>query len=91
MKTIDKILSVAIILVLFYMIGRGLTDGQQTTDNSQQLEPKYNLTLSLEDVRSYYPESDSIALEDVNMYGFFKNGNKIGRVVNTYPFSDEIF
>lgn len=90
MKTINKILSVAIILVLSYMLGKGLVDSQQSESKSET-EPKYNLTLSLEDVISYYPESDSIALEDVNLYGVFKNGNKIGRVVNTSPFSDEIF
>ena len=92
MKTINKILSYSIILLILILIGKGIFfSSKQSKARIQKTEPKYNLTLSLENVQEYYPEADSITLIDVNMYEIFRKGSHIGVIVNTSPLSDEIY
>lgn len=87
MKFLNKILNVLILLAFVFVALKSL----MSTDHGQQSEPKYNLTLSLENVKNYYPEADSIVLEDMNLYNVFDDGNQVGIIVNTSPYSDEIY
>ncbi len=92
MKIINKILSYLIVAMLIFFVAANVISSQSSKAKVQSsTEPKYNLTFTLEDAQRYYPEADSVALEDVNLYNVFADGNKIGIVVNTSPLSDEIY
>ena len=89
MKILNRILSYLIIVALLFLVVKGNINRKSSKVNEQN--PKFNLTLSLQDVNKYYEHADSISLEDVNSYNVFENGNIIGKVVNTSPYSDEIY
>ena len=89
MKIVNKILNYAVVAVFIFLIVINLTKGQESTANSQQ--PKFNFVLTLEDSRKYFPEADSVVLESVNSYNVYNNGDVVGKVVNTSPFSDEVY
>ncbi len=89
MKIVNKILNYAVVAVFILLIVINLTKGQEPTANSQQ--PKFNLVLTLEDSRKYFPEADSVVLESVNSYNVYNDGDVVGKVVNTSPFSDEVY
>lgn len=92
MKIINKILNYLIVAMLLFFIAENIISSQSSTVKVQSsAEPKYNLTLTLDDAKKNFPEADSLALEDVNLYNVFDDGNKIGTIVNTSPFSDEIY
>ena len=89
MSTLGKIINyLTIAAFLFLMIFRM---ENEDTPASESQDPKYNFTLSLEEALEYYPEADSVALDDVALYNIYNKGNYIGRVVNTSPFSDNIY
>ena len=83
MKIVNKILNYAVVAVFILLIVINLTKGQGSTVNSQQ--PKFNFVLTLEDSRKYFPEADSVVLEDVNSYNVYNDGDVVGKVVNTSP------
>ena len=87
MKILNKILNYLIVVALVYII----VNAQLSVSKSASVSPKFDLNISLEDVNKYYEEADSISLEDVNFYYVFNDGNIIGTVVNTSPYSDEIY
>ena len=89
MKILNKILNYLIVVALLFLVVKGLVSGHKSKVKNQQ--PKFNLNISLEDVNKYYEEADSISLEDVNFYYVFNDGNIIGTVMNTSPYSDEIY
>ena len=89
MKIVNKILNYAVVAVFIFLIVINLTKGQEPTANSQQ--PKFNFVLTLEDSRKYFPEADSVVLESVNSYNVYNDGDVVGKVVNTSPFSDEVY
>ena len=89
MKILNRILSYLIIVALLFLVVKGNINRKSSKVNEQN--PKFNLNISLEDVNKYYEHADSISLEDVNSYNVFENGNIIGKVVNTSPYSDEIY
>ena len=89
MKIVNKILNYAVVAVFIFLIVINLTKGQGSTVNSQQ--PKFNFVLTLEDSRKYFPEADSVVLESVNSYNVYNDGDVVGKVVNTSPFSDEVY
>ncbi len=92
MKIINKILNYLIVAMLLFFVAENIISSQSSTVKIQSsAEPKYNLTLTLDDAKKNFPEADSLALEDVNLYNVFDDGNKIGTIVNTSPFSDEIY
>lgn len=92
MKIINKILNYLIVAMLLFFVAENIISSQSSTLKVQSsAEPKYNLTLTLDDTKKNFPEADSLALEDVNLYNVFDDGNKIGTIVNTSPFSDEIY
>ncbi|MBE6343833.1 MAG: 4Fe-4S binding protein [Lentimicrobiaceae bacterium] len=92
MKIINKILNYLIVAMLLFFVAENIISSQSSTLKVQSsAEPKYNLTLTLDDAKKNFPEADSLALEDVNLYNVFDDGNKIGTIVNTSPFSDEIY
>ena len=100
MKLLNKILNYSIILLIVFTLGFKVGYGifesiSQSAENSQPTaniqQPKYNFVLTLEDSQKYFPEADSVALEDVNLYNVYRDGNLIGKVVNTSPFSDEVY
>lgn len=92
MKIINKILNYLIVAMLLFFVAENIISSQSSTVKIQSsVEPKYNLTLTLDDAKKNFPEADSLALEDVNLYNVFDDGNKIGTIVNTSPFSDEIY
>ena len=92
MKILNKILNYIVFAAIAFVVVNGqrsMDNGQRSTDCGQQ--PKFILDVSLEDVNKYYENADSISLEDVNSYDIFENGNLIGKIVNTSPYSDEIY
>lgn len=92
MKIINKILNYLIVAMLLFFVAENIISSQSSTVKVQSsAEPKYNLTLTLDDTKKNFPEADSLVLEDVNLYNVFDDGNKIGTIVNTSPFSDEIY
>ena len=92
MKIINKILNYLIVAMLLFFVAENIISSQSSTVKIQSsAEPKYNLTFTLDDAKKNFPEADSLALEDVNLYNVFDDGNKIGTIVNTSPFSDEIY
>lgn len=92
MKIINKILNYLIVAMLLFFVAENIISSQSSTLKVQSsAEPKYNLTLTLDDAKKNFPEADSLVLEDVNLYNVFDDGNKIGTIVNTSPFSDEIY
>ena len=92
MKIINKILNYLIVAMLLFFVAENIISSQSSTVKVQSsAKPKYNLTLTLDDTKKNFPEADSLVLEDVNLYNVFDDGNKIGTIVNTSPFSDEIY
>ncbi len=92
MKIINKILNYLIVAMLLFFVAENIISNQSSTVKVQSsAEPKYNLTLTIDDAKKNFPEADSLALEDVNLYNVFDDGNKIGTIVNTSPLSDEIY
>lgn len=92
MKIINKILNYLIVAMLLFFVAENIISSQSSTLKVQSsAEPKYNLTLTIDDAKKNFPEADSLALEDVNLYNVFDDGNKIGTIFNTSPFSDEIY
>ncbi len=89
MKILNKILNYLIVVALLFLVVKGIVNSQKSKVKNQQ--PKFNLNISLEDINKYYEEADSISLEDVNFYYVFNDGNIIGTVMNTSPYSDEIY
>lgn len=89
MSKINKLLNVLIILTLFFMIGKSLYVSYQEKQKLQN--PKYEMDLTLDDAKKYFPEADSIALDEVALYNVFREKNHIGTIVNTSPYSDEVF
>ena len=92
MKILNKILNYLIVITLILIVVNAqLKSASVSMSKSESASPKFNLNISLEDVNKYYEEADSISLEDVNFYYVFNDGNIIGTVVNTSPYSDEIY
>ena len=89
MKILNKILNYLIVVALLFLVVKGIVNSQKSKVKNQQ--PKFDLNISLEDVNKYYEEADSISLEDVNFYYVFNDGKIIGTVMNTSPYSDEIY
>lgn len=91
MKILNKILNYLIVVALVYIIVNAQLSASVSMSKSESASPKFDLKISLEDVNKYYEEADSISLEDVNFYYVFNDGNIIGTVMNTSPYSDEIY
>ncbi len=92
MKILNKILNYLIVITLILIVVNAqLKSASVSMSKSESASPKFNLNISLEDVNKYYEEADSISLEDVNFYYVFNDGNIIGTVMNTSPYSDEIY
>ncbi len=89
MKILNKILNYLIVVALVYIIVNAQLSA--SVSKSESASPKFDLNISLEDVNKYYEEADSISLEDVNFYYVFNDGKIIGTVMNTSPYSDEIY
>lgn len=89
MKILNKILNYLIVITLIIIIVNAQVSESKSV--SESALPKFNLTLSLQDVNKYYEEADSISLEDINFYYVYNDGNVIGTVMNTSPYSDEIY
>ena len=90
MKILNKILNYLIVITLILIVVNAQLKSVSKS-KSASVSPKFNLNISLEDVNKYYEEADSISLEDVNFYYVFNDGNIIGTVMNTSPYSDEIY
>ena len=91
MKILNKILNYLIVVALVYIIVNAQLSSSVSMSKSESTSPKFDLNISLEDVNKYYEEADSISLEDVNFYYVFNDGKIIGTVMNTSPYSDEIY
>lgn len=100
MKVLNKILNCLIVALILFMVGwdfgHGMIGGshRSTADARSDVgsqQPKYNLVVTLEDLQKYFPGSDSLSMEGVNLYHVFKDGDVVGKVVNTSPFSDEVY
>lgn len=100
MKTLNKILNCSIILFILFMVGLDLRHKMIDSDQRSAAvgksdagshQPKYNLVVTLEDLQQYFPDADSLAMDGVNLYNVFNDGSLVGKVVNTSPFSDEVY
>lgn len=89
MSKINKVLGYLIILCICFITVKVLYEKHKESQKLQQ--PKYELILSLDDVKAYYPDADSLSLEDVSLYYIFENHEVIGKVLNTSPYSDDIY
>ena len=68
MKIINKILNYLIVAMLLFFVAENIISSQSSTVKVQSsAEPKYNLTLTLDDAKKNFPEADSLVLEDVNL------------------------
>ncbi len=88
-KIFNKILNYLIIAAILFLIGK--TVFNQYVEMQKLSQPKYELTLSLEDAKAHFPEADSIIKDDISSYLVLDEGNVIGKVVNTSPYSDDIY
>ena len=88
-KIFNRILNYLIIAAILFLIGK--TVYNQYVEMQKLSQPKYELTLSLEDAKAHFPEADSIIKEDISSYLVLDEGNVIGKVVNTSPYSDDIY
>ena len=92
MKILNKILNYLIVITLILIVVNAqLKSASVSMSKSESASPKFDLNISLEDVNKYYEEADSISLEDINFYYVYNDGNVIGTVMNTSPYSDEIY
>ena len=88
-KILNRILNYLIIAAILFLIGK--TVYNQYVEMQKLSQPKYELTLSLDDAKAHFPEADSIIKEDISSYLVLDEGNVIGKVVNTSPYSDDIY
>ena len=88
-KIFNRILNYLIIAAILFLIGK--TVYNQYVEMQKLSQPKYELTLSLEDAKVHFPEADSIVKDDISSYLVLDEGNVIGEVVNTSPYSDDIY
>jgi hypothetical protein len=88
-KIFNRILNYLIIASILFLIGKSAYN--QYVEMQKLSQPKYELTLSLEDAKVHFPEADSIVKDDISSYLVLDEGNVIGEVVNTSPYSDDIY
>lgn len=88
-KIFNRILNYLIIAAILFLIGKNVYN--QYVEMQKLSQPKYELTLSLDDAKAHFPEADSIIKEDISSYLVLDEGNVIGKVVNTSPYSDDIY
>lgn len=88
-KIFNRILNYLIIITILFLIGKSAYN--QYIEMQKLSQPKYELTLSLEDAKVHFPEADSIVKDDISSYLVLDEGNVIGKVVNTSPYSDDIY
>lgn len=88
-KIFNRILNYLIIATILFLIGK--TVYNQYVEMQKLSQPKYELTLSLEEAKAHFPEADSIIKDDISSYLVLDEGNVIGKVVNTSPYSDDIY
>ena len=88
-KIFNRILNYLIIAAILFLIGK--TVYNQYVEMQKLSQPKYELTLSLEDAKAHFHEADSIIKDDISSYLVLDEGNVIGKVVNTSPYSDDIY
>lgn len=89
LKIFNKILNYLIIVTIIFLIGKSTYN--QYIERQKLSQPKYELTLSMEDVTTRFPEADSIMQDGISSYLILDEGNIIGKVVNTSPYSDDIY
>lgn len=89
MQNINKILNYLVILCLLFILGKGFYDNIR--EDESNAKPKYEFSPDLGDVTPYFPEADSLSLEDVSLYYIYDDEDVIGKVMNTSPHCDEIF
>ena len=88
-KVFNRILNYLIIAAILFLIGKSAYN--QYVEMQKLSQPKYELTLSLEEAKAHFPEADSIVKDDISSYLVLDEGNVIGKVVNTSPYSDDIY
>ena len=88
-KIISKILNYLILLAIIFLIGKNVYENNVARQKLNQ--PKYEFVLSLDEVRNQFHLADSIAQDGISSYLVFENQDVVGKVVNTSPYSDDIF
>lgn len=89
MLKINKILNYLIVLSILFLIGKSIYDNH--IEKQKLNQPKYEFVLSLDEARNVFPSADSVALEAVSSYLVFDDREVVGKVVNTSPYSDNVF
>lgn len=89
MQKLNKVLNGLVIISLVFLIGKGIYDNKVENDSNN--DPKYDFLPTLNDVVPYYPDADSLSLEDVSLYYVFDDEELIGKTMNTSPYSDKIY
>lgn len=89
MSKVNKILNFFVITLLLFMVIKGMLNGQKPVADT--LQPKYDFVFTFDDAEQHYGDVDSIVLDGIASYSIMKDNNIIGNVVNTSPFSDDIY
>lgn len=89
MQNLNRILNYIVILCLLFMLGKVFYDNAKENENNSQ--PKYEFSPDLDDVTFYFPEADSLSLEDVSLYYIYDDEDVVGKMMNTSPHCDKIF
>lgn len=89
MQKLNKVLNALVIISLVFLIGKGIYDIKVEKDSNN--DPKYDFLPTLNDVVSYFPDADSLSLEDISLYYIFDDEELIGKTMNTSPYSDKIY
>ena len=89
MLKINKILNYLIVLSILFLIGKGICDNN--IEKQKLNQPKYEFAMSLDEARTVFPSADSITQDAVSSYIVFDKQEIVGKVVNTSPYSDNIF
>ena len=87
-KTINKVLNYLIIIAFLFFLGKSSYNNY--IKQQSLTHPKYEFILSLDEVKTHFPEADSIAQNGISSYLIYRNGVKLGRAVNSSPYSDDI-
>ena len=89
MLKINKILNYLIVLSILFLIGKSIYDNN--IEKQKLNQPKYEFAMSLDEARDVFPSADSITQDAVSSYIVFDKQDVVGKVVNTSPYSDNIF
>lgn len=86
MSKVDKILSYLILIAIIFVIVNIIVNRFK-----EKKETKCEFCLTVDDIKSQFPKAGDLALKDTSLYYVYDNqGQEIGKILNTSPYSDGI-